>query len=44
MEHLTDASLKAYREGGLDAVDRELTESHLESCKSCQARAIDFLI
>jgi anti-sigma factor RsiW len=37
-DHLTDDCLQAYIGGRLDAVDRELAESHLECCKRCQAR------
>ncbi|HXG66859.1 MAG TPA: zf-HC2 domain-containing protein, partial [Blastocatellia bacterium] len=38
-EHLPREQLQAYAEGRLDAVDRELAESHLESCPPCAAQA-----
>lgn len=41
-EHLADDRVHAYVEGRLDAVDRELVESHIENCKLCHARAERF--
>ena len=41
-EHLADDCLHAYVEDRLDAVDRELAESHIESCKLCHAQAERF--
>jgi hypothetical protein len=37
-DHLPENQLRAYLAEKLDAVDRELAESHLESCPSCQSQ------
>lgn len=44
-EHIAAAQLRAYAAGrldALDAVDRELVESHLEFCAACQTQANAF--
>ena len=38
-DHLPDSQLTGYAEGRLDAVGRELAESHLEFCPQCVAQA-----
>src|SRR5947209_20579433 len=35
-EHLSDAQLAALADGALSSADREMAESHLESCASCR--------
>lgn len=36
--HLPESQLQAYAQGQLDPLDRELTESHLDSCPTCSAQ------
>ncbi|MEP7337585.1 MAG: zf-HC2 domain-containing protein [Acidobacteriota bacterium] len=37
-DHLAGGQLRAYLQQQLDAVDRELAESHLDFCQNCQSR------
>jgi hypothetical protein len=37
-DHLASSQLHAYLRDQLDAVDRELAESHLDFCENCQSR------
>jgi len=37
-DHLANGQLRAYLREQLDAVDRELAESHLDFCERCQSR------
>ncbi|MEW6210745.1 MAG: zf-HC2 domain-containing protein [Acidobacteriota bacterium] len=39
LDHLREDQLMAYAAGKLDEVDRELAESHLESCAACAAQS-----
>jgi anti-sigma factor RsiW len=40
-DHLSDEQLTALVDDDLDAIDREIVESHLEICASCKAEAAD---